>query len=164
MVGFLSEMLDVKAGDFTIDERNLISLAFKNLVSGKRAAYRTITAIELNPKYTKFGDALAKYKAEIEVQVIADCERVIKIVNEKVLAKPCEDELRAFFLKMVGDYNRYIGEYATGAKLDDVKNKALDAYRQANEVELPPCHPIKLGLALNLSVFYYEVMKDPKEA
>jgi len=32
------------------------------------------------------------------------------------------------------------------------------------EVKLPACHPQTLGLALNLSVFYHELMKQPKEA
>ena len=164
MVGYLSAVLEVKAGDVTADERNLISVAFKNLISSKRAACRTIAAIEQNPKYSKFGDALAKYKSNIEEQLIADCERVIQIINDKVLAKSCESEAKAFFVKMVGDYYRYIAENAKDSKLDEVKNKALDAYKQANELELPPCNPIKLGLALNFSVFYYEVMKNPKEA
>jgi len=164
MVGYLSAVLEVKAGDVTADERNLISVAFKNLISSKRAACRTIAAIEQNPKYSKFGDALAKYKTEIEGQLISDCEKVIGIINDKVLAKSCENEAKAFFVKMVGDYYRYIAENAKDAKLEDVKNKALDAYKEANGLELPPCNPIKLGLALNFSVFYYEVMKNPKEA
>ena len=59
MVGYLSAVLEVKGGDVTADERNLISVAFKNLISSKRAACRTIAAIEQNPKYSKFGDALS---------------------------------------------------------------------------------------------------------
>ena len=115
MVGYLSAVLEVKAGDVTADERNLISVAFKNLISSKRAACRTIAAIEQNPKYSKFGDALAKYKANIEEQLIADCERVIQIINDKVLAKSCENEAKAFFVKMVGDYYRYMAENAKDA-------------------------------------------------
>ena len=164
MVKYLSDVLDVKAGEVTADERNLISVAFKNLISSKRAACRTIAAIEQNPKYSKFGDALAQYKATIETQLISDCENVIKIIDEKVLAKSCENEAKAFFVKMVGDYYRYIAENAKDQKLEDVKNKALDSYKQANEITLPSCNPIRLGLALNFSVFYYEVMKNPKEA
>merc|ERR1719416_115831 len=164
MVGYLSAVLEVKAGDVTADERNLISVAFKNLISSKRAACRTIAAIEQNPKYSKFGDALAKYKTEIEGQLIGDCEKVIGIINDKVLQKTCENEAKAFFVKMVGDYYRYIAENAKDSVLEDVKNKALQAYDDANKIELPPCNPIKLGLALNFSVFHYEVMKNHKAA
>ena len=89
MVKFLGQVLDEKAGDVSADERNLLSVAFKNLISGKRAACRTIAAIEQNPKYSKFSDALANYKSTIETQLTEDCEHVIKMINDKVLAKDC---------------------------------------------------------------------------
>merc|ERR1712242_64992 len=57
-----------------------------------------------------------------------------------------------------------ISENAKDQLLEDVKQKALEAYQQANEITLPPCNPIKLGLALNFSVFHYEVMKNHKAA
>ena len=63
---------------------------------------------------------------------------------------------------MVGDYYRYIAENAKDSKLEEVKTKALEAYDRANKIELQPCNPIKLGLALNFSVFHYEVMKNHK--
>ena len=65
---------------------------------------------------------------------------------------------------MVGDYYRYISENAKGDKLEQVKQQALRSYDQANEIELPACDPIKLGLALNFSVFHYEVMKNHSKA
>ena len=66
MVDYLAQVLEVKGSDVTPDERNLLSVAFKNLISSKRAACRTIAAIEQNPKYSKFSDALAEYKRGIE--------------------------------------------------------------------------------------------------
>ena len=121
MVEFLSNVLDDKGADVTADERNLLSVAFKNLISSKRAACRTIAAIEQNPKYSKFSEALAKYKSEIEGQLTKDCESVIKMINDKVLAKNCDGEPKAFFIKMVGDYYRYVAENAKDAKLEEVK-------------------------------------------
>ena len=164
MVNFLKPVLDAKAGDVSSDERNLLSVAFKNLISSKRTAWRTISAIEQNPKYGKFGDSLAAYKKKIEDALYKDCEMIIDLIKVKVLAKTVENEARAFFVKMVGDYYRYIAETAQGEKLEEVKNAALKSYTEANAITLPPCNPIKLGLALNFSVFYYEVIKDHKKA
>ena len=164
MVHFLEMVLNEKGADVTSDERNLLSVAFKNLISSKRAACRTIAAIEQNPKYAKFSDALSKYKTEIEEKLTADCQKVVDMINQKVLAKKCDGESKAFFVKMVGDYYRYISENAKGAQLEAVKQNALKAYNEANQIALPPCNPIKLGLALNFSVFHYEVMKNHKAA
>ena len=128
MVQYLSEVLQNKGGSVNADERNLLSVAFKNLISSKRAACRTIAAIEQNPKYSKFSTALATYKQTIESQLTQDCERIIEMINEKVLSKDCEGEAKAFFVKMVGDYYRYIAENARDEKLEEVKEKALKAY------------------------------------
>ncbi len=160
MVTFLKEVLAEKHGSVNPDERNLLSVAFKNLISSKRAACRTISAIEQNPKYSKFNEALLTYKTGIETKLQQDCEKIIDMINTCVLAHPCEEEAKAFFVKMIGDYYRYIAENAKDAVLEDVKNKANKAYTEANAIDLPACNPIKLGLALNFSVFNYEVLKD----
>ena len=77
-------------------------------------------------------------------------------------------EGKAFFLKMVGDYYRYMAESAQTQTdvLNQARDGALEHYKQADAAakELPACNPIKLGLALNFSVFYYEVMQDNKQA
>lgn len=67
MVMFLTEAINMKGGeDFTIDERNLLSVGFKNLIGSQRGAIRTIGAIEQNPKYQKFSGELNNYKKKIE--------------------------------------------------------------------------------------------------
>merc|ERR1712187_722511 len=133
MVDFLSKVLDTKGGEVTADERNLLSVAFKNLISSKRAACRTIAAIEQNPKYSKFAGALTTYKTTIETQLTNDCQKIIDIINTKVLAKECGNEAKAFFVKMIGDYYRYIAENAKDALLEDVKQKALDKIDELEE-------------------------------
>jgi len=133
-------------------------------ISSKRAACRTISAIEQNPKYAKFNTALIDYKTQIETQLAADCQKIIDMINNRVLSTDCAAEAKAFFVKMVGDYYRYIAENAKDSKLEEVKNKAKTAYEEANAIELAPCNPIKLGLALNFSVFNYEVLKDHSKA
>ena len=164
MVQFLEEVLKVKGHTVNPDERNLLSVAFKNLISSKRAACRTIVAIEQNPKYSKFNDSLNAYKLKIEQQLAQDCENIIKIIDANVLKQDCPAEAKAFFVKMKGDYWRYIAENAKGAQLEEVKANAKKAYEEASEIDLSACNPIKLGLALNYSVFNYEVLKDHAKA
>ena len=67
---------------------------------------------------------------------------------------------------MKGDYYRYLVEVTTGDKRKDLAEKSSEAYKKATDagVNLPSTHPIKLGLALNYSVFHYEIMEDGKKA
>jgi 14-3-3 protein epsilon len=73
-------------------------------------------------------------------------------------------DLRSF---RKGDYHRYLAEFATGQERKDAAQNSLNSYKQASEiamVDLPPTHPIRLGLALNFSVFYYEILSSPERA
>lgn len=66
-----------------------------------------------------------------------------------------------------GDYHRYLAEFALGDKRKISADKSLEAYKAATEVattDLAPTHPIRLGLALNFSVFYYEILNSPDQA
>merc|ERR1712054_151698 len=167
MVTFLKQAIDSKSGeDFTVDERNLLSVGFKNLIGSQRGAIRTIGAIEQNPKYTKFGDSLKGYKDKIENELYDKCIEIVNIVKSKCTPLAADDESKAFFEKMVGDYYRYVAESAQDDKLEEVKKGALEGYQEAKRLSetLNACNPIRLGLALNFSVFYYEVMNNHKEA
>ena len=98
MVDFLKKAIDAKSGeDFTIDERNLLSVGFKNLIGSQRGAIRTIGAIEQNPKYQKFGGALETYKKKIEKELYDQCIGIVTTVKNKCLPLAAEDESKAFF-------------------------------------------------------------------
>jgi len=166
MVDFLKPILRDKGGDFSVEERNLLSVGFKNLIGGKRTAIRTISAIEQNPKYSKFGGALGQYKKRIEGELQKDCQNIINMIKQDAMKALADPEGKAFFLKMVGDYYRYMAESAQNEVLTQAREGALEHYKLADTAgkDLQACNPIKLGLALNFSVFYYEVMQDNKKA
>jgi 14-3-3 protein epsilon len=66
-----------------------------------------------------------------------------------------------------GDYYRYLAEFASGADRDEAAKHSLAAYEEASAIanaELPSTQPTRLGLALNFSVFYYEILNQPDRA
>jgi hypothetical protein len=66
---------------------------------------------------------------------------------------------------MTGDYHRYLAEIFT--KDEECVEMAKKTYTEAlgiAEAKLIPTHPIRLGLALNFSVCYYEILKDQDQA
>ena len=75
--------------------------------------------------------------------------------------------LKVFYHKMEGDYHRYLAEFQQGDQVAQSKDKALQAYQCATTCsmeDMPPTHPIRLGLALNFSVFYFEILNSPERA
>ncbi|XP_016149690.1 14-3-3 protein theta-like [Sinocyclocheilus grahami] len=68
---------------------------------------------------------------------------------------------------MKGDYYRYLAEVASGDDRKDAITNSQGAYQDAFDIskeEMQPTHPIRLGLALNFSVFYYEILSSPEQA
>ena len=60
-----------------------------------------------------------------------------------------------------------MAEFATASSRKDAAENSLVAYKAASDIamtELAPTHPIRLGLALNFSVFYYEILNSPDRA
>jgi 14-3-3 protein epsilon len=169
MIEYLEDLLKTREKDLTSDERNLLSIAYKNSVSSRRTALRTIMAYELKEKKkdnSAFLPYIQEYRKKVEDELTKTCNNVLSSIDNFLLKRAEDAEGKVFYLKMKGDYNRYIAEYAQGDLKDKTGKEALNSYKQASESAkgLPSIHPIGLGLALNFSVFYYEVMNDHETA
>jgi uncharacterized protein (DUF885 family) len=166
MVQFLKEIVADSNEDVSMDVRNLLSVGFKNLISSQRSAWKTVQAIEQNKKYSEYKDECEKYRHKIGDELAANCEKVIKIVKEECIPKAGDDEAKVFYLKMIADYYRYTAETATGDQLAAVTENALKYYGEATTAAEPlkVYNSTKLGLALNFSVFHYELKSDSKKA
>ena len=89
------------------------------------------------------------------------------LLNTHLIPKSNVPESKVFYLKMKGDYYRYLAEVATGEERTKTVEDSQAAYQAALEIsksEMTPTHPIRLGLALNFSVFYYEIQNAPDKA
>ena len=104
---------------------------------------------------------MKEYKKKIETELDKFCDDILKLIEQHILQTCNNAESKVFFLKMQGDYERYISEYAVDAQYDDASVKAEQAYKKATEIaeqDLKTTNPVRLGLALNFSVFCYEVL------
>jgi len=156
--------------ELSVEERNLLSVAYKNAVGSRRAAWRIITSVEQKEK-SKGNEEQAKYareyctKVEVELQKI--CDTILELLDKKLITQATSDESKVFYQKMKADYWRYIAEFTDGAAKSTAAESARLAYEEAHQVAekgLAVTHPIRLGLALNYSVFQYEVLQNPDDA
>jgi len=156
--------------ELSVEERNLLSVAYKNAVGSRRAAWRIITSVEQKEK-TKGNEEQAKYAkeycAKVEGELQKICDTILGLLDKNLITKASTGESRVFYQKMKADYYRYIAEFSDGAKKSQAAESARLAYEEASKVaekDLAVTHPIRLGLALNYSVFQYEVLQNPDEA
>lgn len=69
---------------------------------------------------------------------------------------------------MRGDYNRYLSEFSSGQTLQKASNEAIRSYEEAtallDQKNARKDDALRLGIALNQSVMYYEIKDDLKTA
>jgi len=171
MVDFMKQV--AQAGDeLSVEERNLLSVAYKNVIGARRASWRIISSIETKEesKYTKESDVvrlIQKYKSNVEKELSDICDRILKLLRDHLEETSSAGESKVFYKKMKGDYYRYLAEFKGGEARKNAAEETLLAYKEAENIasnELAPTHPIRLGLALNFSVFYYEILNAPERA
>jgi len=156
--------------ELSVEERNLLSVAYKNAVGSRRAAWRIITSVNQKEK-SKGNDQQAtwaqEYCKKVEAELQDICDRIIGLLDQNLISKASSGEAKVFYQKMKADYFRYIAEFKDGDQKAAAAENARKAYADAAAVaekDLPVTHPIRLGLALNYSVFQYEVLSNPDEA
>ncbi|KAL6890134.1 hypothetical protein ACP4OV_008897 [Aristida adscensionis] len=161
MVEFMKKLARMDV-DMSAEERHLFSVGFKNTIGARRASWRILSSLE--QKLTagdKTGVMIDAYKKKVENELRMVCNEILSIIAIHCLPLATSGENAVFFYKMKGDYYRYLAEFSTGTEKKAAADQSLMAYQHAMVVassELAPAHQIRLGLALNFSVFFYEIM------
>jgi 14-3-3 protein epsilon len=167
MLEFMKSVVKL-GGDLSEEERNLLSVAYKNSVGSRRSAWRALSSIEERQSGdTDKTKLIVDYRTKVEKELDKFCYDILALIDDHLVPQSGSTECKVFFLKMKGDYYRYIGEYTKGEGNQKVAESALAAYNDATDKankDLKTTNPIRLGLALNFSVFYYEIMNQPSKA
>jgi len=153
--------------ELSVEERNLLSVAYKNVIGSRRSSWRILSSILQKQNETAYATHAQTLQKKIEEELTTLCNDVLNLLDQQLLPHSSGEESKVFFNKMKGDYHRYMAEYSTGEAREAAASKAAEAYKVAEDIateHIATTHPLRLGLALNYSVFLYEIANTPEKA
>jgi 14-3-3 protein epsilon len=160
------KLVGADTADLSAEERNSFSVAYKNKLDHLRKSWRALTSKQ--QEQGQFEEEMVRqYVTKIEMEIKTLCVELQGMLENRLIPAAKGAESKVFYYKMSGDANRYIAEISRKAERSEFGDRAKRAYETAGKIaaaDLPPTHPCRLGLALNLSVFYYEIVNDADEA
>ena len=169
MFKFLEDLLIKRGKDFSIKERELLAYGYISYIKEKRKALHIILAYETKEKKNEnsiFLPLVQEYRRTIESELTQSLQNIINILDSLLIKKAENNESKMYYKKLKGDFNRYIAEYAKDELRERVMKDGLLAYQDAKNLskDFPIMNEILLGLHLNMSLFYYEVINERKNA
>ncbi|KAH7916091.1 14-3-3 domain-containing protein [Hygrophoropsis aurantiaca] len=162
-------------GSLTIEERNLLSVAYKNITNNLRSSWRVVDSLE-KLESSRVGEAghskhqvvlIRRQRSRIERELADVCKDIVRLLDDCLLTTAEPGEETVFYYKMKGDYYRYLAEFAQQHDRSRFSDLSLGAYKISYKhalAMLDPTHPTRLGLALNFAVYYHDVRKSPERA
>ncbi|KAI4366564.1 hypothetical protein MLD38_022426 [Melastoma candidum] len=133
MVEFM-EKVSHSSDELTVEERNLLSVAYKNVIGARRASWRIISSIEQKEESRGNEDHVAlirDYRAKIEGELSKICESILKLLDSRLIPSASSGDSKVFYLKMKGDYHRYLAEFKTAGERKEAAESTLNAYKAA---------------------------------
>jgi len=168
MADFMKEVTKLKKEvGLSQEERNLLSVAYKNVVGARRSSWRVLSSLETKVRDDNKKTLAKEYKTKVEEELSVLCTAVLSLLDDYLIPHADDSESKVFYMKMKGDYYRYLAEVADETQKDAQVANSKDAYQSATKTasdNLNATHPVRLGLALNFSVFHYEIEGKPHEA
>merc|ERR1740138_1097709 len=122
--------------ELTVEERNLLSVAYKNAVGSRRAAWRIIQSVSQkeSSKGNSTQEGYAKeYCKKVEEELDKICNTILDVLKDNLIPQSKDDESKVFYHKMKADYYRYIAEYNDGDKKTEAAENARKAYEEATK-------------------------------
>lgn len=158
----LSSIRDI---NLTPEDEATISVVTKGRVDQLRRARRIISVVierEENKGKVNRVLALRSFKTKIEEELAGLLNQFINATDNSFLTHPTGEPARILFLKMKADYCRYLAEIER-MQVSQVQQAYIAAYEAARN-SLGAAHPLRTGIALNYSVFHYEIVGNKDAA
>ena len=85
--------------ELSVEERNLLSVAYKNVIGSRRASWRVIASIEQKGDPEKI-PLIQQYKRKIEIELEDICSDILEIIKNELIPNSDSDEGKVFYYKM----------------------------------------------------------------
>ena len=140
MVQFMEKLVvaSTPASELTVEERNLLSVAYKNVIGSLRAAWRIVSSIEQKEEGRKNEEHVAlvkEYRSKVEAEFSEVCASILKILDSNLVPSAASSESKVFYLKMKGDYHRYLAEFKSAEERKAAAEDTMLSYKAARGVE-----------------------------
>lgn len=141
MVAFMEKLVvdSSASGELSVEERNLLSVAYKNVIGSRRAAWRIISSIEQKEESRKNDEhvSLVKdYRSRVESELSDVCAGILKLLDSHLIPSAAASESKVFYLKMKGDYHRYLAEFKVGVERKEAAEDTMLAYKAAQVMQM----------------------------
>ncbi|KAK7027144.1 14-3-3 domain-containing protein [Favolaschia claudopus] len=150
-------------GELSPHERNLLSAAYKMTADSRRLSWKTVSTIEKKEHSSRPTQLslVSRCREKIEQELIHGCEEILELLTQQLIPAAIPSEAQVFYLKMRGDYYRYLAEFLDIDRQGrNLAQRSLEAYTSAMAIasdKLSAANPVRLGLALNFAVYYKEI-------
>ena len=162
---FINNIIKHKSSNLTQQEQHLFNITYNNITSNKLKLINTLLHSNENESHMNI-EYINAYKNKLTTELEKICLNVISIIDECLLPKAVSNENKVLYLKMKGDYCRYLCLIYN----EDKQQKYVDIGKSAFNLAIKNSYGIeydkrvKLELMLSLSMFYYEVINDIEKA
>merc|ERR1711959_516309 len=119
--------------ELSVEERNLLSVAYKNEIGSRRSSWRILSSILQKQTETAYTSMASNLQKKIEEELSTLCKDVLDLLDNPLLPNSSSEESKVFFNKMKGDYHRYMAEYITNEARENAAEEAAAAYKVAEE-------------------------------
>lgn len=163
MKTFLQNIIISKSVDLSKQERDLLFISYKNIITKVREAVHTLTSYQIKEESkseeSPYLSYIKEYKEKIKKELKEICEEFTENIEKNLITRAETNEAKCFYYKLKGDYYRYVAENLDGEEKNKYVEKSKENYEKSIESgnKLESLNQVKIGLMLNYSVFLYEV-------